>query len=44
VKETSEVDIGNFVSVVAPSGDVICVAKKDMGEGRGYLRPVAVFV
>ncbi len=42
-KETSQVEDGDLVSVVASSGDVVCVAKREISEGRDYLQPIAVF-
>ncbi len=42
-KETSQVEDGDLVSVVESSGDVICVAKREISEGRDYLQPISVF-
>ena len=42
-KEARHVEDGDLVSVIACSGNVICVAKREIGEERDCLQPIAVF-
>jgi tRNA pseudouridine55 synthase len=42
-EEAGQAEGGDLISVVASSGDVICVAKRENKEGRDYLQPIAVF-
>lgn len=43
VRTKPEEDVTGLISVVASSGDLICVAKRKTREGLDYLQPVAVF-
>lgn len=42
-KEAMQVDDGDFIGVIASSGDVVCVAKREIIEGEVYLQPTVVF-
>ncbi|NLA07488.1 MAG: tRNA pseudouridine(55) synthase TruB [Firmicutes bacterium] len=42
-KETEQLKDSGFINVLSSSGDVICVAKREIIEGEVYLQPIVVF-